>query len=42
MPGYVFSNRTLPILCYSQDSKFDAERKRKHDGSARRKFSENT
>ena len=28
MPGYVFSNRTLPILCYSQDSKFDAERKR--------------
>ena len=50
MPGYVFSNHTLPILCYSQDSKFDAERKRlgvgglprKNDGSARRKFSENT
>ena len=49
MPGYVFSNHTLPILCYSQDSKFDAERKRlggglprKNDGSARRKFLENT
>ena len=28
MPGYVFSNHTLPILCYSQDSKFEAERKR--------------
>ena len=28
MPGYVFSNHTFPILCYSQDSKFEAERKR--------------